>query len=429
MERFCPLTFQSQLERRFRGSRYRRSQRHLGQGRLKVETGAAHNYRQVATRDRSVNLSVREFAVLGNTEFLIDRDAAEQPMIGAGALLGTGRPTDELEASIELHRIGGDQHAAGACACEPLGELDGNLALADRGRAKERNNASLASFELVRSTVHSRNGTYACDNAAVQIQGKTVLLTGATGGIGEAIAHELSRAGAKLIVSGRRADVLERIAADTGATIAVADLADREELEALVAAHSNVDILVANAALPASGELPDFSLDEIDRALDVNLRAPVIMSRLLVDQMVSRGSGQIVLIASLAGKVATAGSSLYSATKFGLRGFGAGLRADLVGSGVGVSVIFPGFVRDAGMFHESDVELPGYVGTSSPQDVAEAVRSAVENDRGEIDVAPLSVRAATKASELAPGLMGAVVRRLGSAEFTAEMADNQADKR
>ena len=263
----------------------------------------------------------------------------------------------------------------------------------------------------------------------MQIQGKTVLLTGATGGIGEAIAQELSAAGAKLIVSGRRADVLERIAAETGATIAVADLADRDQLEALVAAHSEADILVANAALPASGELSDFSLDEIDRALDVNLRAPVIMSRLLADQMVSRGSGQIVLIASLAGKVATAGSSLYSATKFGLRGFGAGLRADLVGTGVGVSVVFPGFVRDAGMFHDSNVELPGYVGTSSPQDVADAVRSAVEDDRGEIDVAPLSVRAATKASELAPSLMGAVVRRLGSAEFTAEIADRQADKR
>jgi short-subunit dehydrogenase len=279
------------------------------------------------------------------------------------------------------------------------------------------------------SAVHSRNGTCACDNAAVQIQGKTVLLTGATGGIGEAIAHELSAAGAKLIVSGRRADVLERIAADTGATIAVADLADRDQLQALIAAHSEVDILIANAALPASGELSDFSLDEIDRALDVNLRAPVIMSRLLADQMVSRGSGQIVLIASLAGKVATAGSSLYSATKFGLRGFGAGLRADLVGTGVGVSVVFPGFVRDAGMFHDSKVELPGYVGTTSPQDVADAVRSAVENDLGEIDVAPLSVRVATKASELAPSLMGAVVRRLGSAEFAAEIADRQADKR
>ena len=263
----------------------------------------------------------------------------------------------------------------------------------------------------------------------MQIEGKTVLLTGATGGIGEAIARELSRAGAKLIVSGRRADVLERIAAETGATVAVTDLVDRRQLDDLLAKHPDVDVLVANAALPASGELDDFTLDQIDRALDVNLRAPMIMARVLGERMKQRGSGQIVLISSLAGKVATAGSSLYSATKFGLRGFGSGLRADLVGTGVGVSVIFPGFVRDAGMFHDSEVELPGYVGTSSPQDVAAAVSLAIRDDRGEIDVAPLAVRAATKASELAPALMGAVVRRLGSSEFTADIAVGQADKR
>lgn len=263
----------------------------------------------------------------------------------------------------------------------------------------------------------------------MQIQAKRVLLTGASGGIGEAIAREISGAGAELIVSGRRSDVLERIAAETGATAAVADLADRTQLEQLVEAHSDVDILIANAALPASGEISDFSLDQIDRALDVNLRAPIVMARLLSDQMLARGSGQIVLIGSLSGKVATAGSSLYSATKFGLRGFGAGLRADLAGSGVGVSVIFPGFIRDAGMFHEADVELPGYVGTSSPEDVARAVRSAIENDRGEVDVAPFGVRAATKASELAPKLVGSLVRRLGSAEFASEMAEGQANKR
>jgi short-subunit dehydrogenase len=263
----------------------------------------------------------------------------------------------------------------------------------------------------------------------VQIQGKRVLLTGATGGIGEAIAKELSSAGAELIITGRRADILERIAAETGATVVLADLADRAQLRSLIEAHPQIDVLIANAALPASGELEDFTLEEIDRALDVNLRAPVVMAHQLVGPMKERGGGQIVLISSLAGKVATAGSSLYSTTKFALRGFGAGLRADLVGTGVGVSVVFPGFVRDAGMFHESDVELPGYVGTSSPGDVASAVRSAIENDRGEVDVAPIAVRAATKASEIAPAFMSAVVRRLGSAEFTAEIADAQSEKR
>jgi len=263
----------------------------------------------------------------------------------------------------------------------------------------------------------------------MKIEGRTVLLTGATGGIGEAIARELSSAGAKLIVTGRRADVLERIAVDTDATVAVADLADRTQLDALLAAHPTVDVLVANAALPASGEIDDFTPEQIDRALDVNLRAPILMARHLSEGMIARGDGQIVLISSLAGKVAAAGRSLYSATKFGLRGFGAGLRADLVGTGVGVSVIFPGFVRDAGMFHDSKVELPSYVGASTPQDVATAVRVAIAHNRGEIDVAPFGVRAATKASELAPALMSSVVRRLGGSEFSAEVADGQSDKR
>ncbi|MSX03010.1 MAG: SDR family NAD(P)-dependent oxidoreductase [Actinobacteria bacterium] len=263
----------------------------------------------------------------------------------------------------------------------------------------------------------------------MNISGTKILLTGATGGIGEAIARELSGAGGKLVLSGRRADVLERVSRDTGATVEIADLSDRSQLSDLISSNLDADILIANAALPASGELLEFSTDEIDRALDVNLRAPVMMSRLIGEGMRSRRRGHIVLISSLAGKVATGGSSLYSTTKFALRGFGAGLRADLAGAGVGVSVVFPGFIRDAGMFHESGVALPKYVGTSTPEDVAAAVRHAIESDRGEIDVAPLGVRAATKLSELAPTSMAAIVRRLGSDDFTSEMAQSQADKR
>ncbi len=99
------------------------------------------------------------------------------------------------------------------------------------------------------------------------------------------------------------------------------------------------------------------------------------------------------------------------------------------GREVGVSVIFPGFIRDAGMFHESEVELPRFVGTSSPTDVARAVRSAIESNRAEVDVAPLPVRAATKLSELAPSAMAKLIRRLGSDDFTAEVADRQSEKR
>ena len=111
-------------------------------------------------------------------------------------------------------------------------------------------------------------------------------------------------------------------------------------------------------ALPASGALSELDGDQIDRMLDVNLRAPIALAHGLVPMMTARGSGQMVFISSLSGKAASPASSLYSATKFGLRGFALGLREDLRRSGVGVSLVFPGFIRDAGMFAEAGVQLP-----------------------------------------------------------------------
>lgn len=263
------------------------------------------------------------------------------------------------------------------------------------------------------------------------IAGRTALLTGATGGIGHAIARRLHRAGADLVLTGRRTEILEPLAAELGGAtrIVAADLADRADVDRLAIACADVDILVANAALPGSGPLDDFTPEEIDRVLDVNLRAPIMLARALGLGMAERGAGHLVFISSLAGKTATPGSSLYSATKYGLRGFGRGIRADLAPRGVGVSVIFPGFIRDAGMFHEADVQLPSYVGTSTPEDVAEGVRDAIERDRGEVDVAPLGVRAGAKFAEIAPGLSDRVTERLGGRTIADQMAKGQADKR
>ena len=93
-------------------------------------------------------------------------------------------------------------------------------------------------------------------------------------------------------------------------------------------------------------------------------------------------------MSSLAGKAAAPGTSVYAATKFGLRGFALALREDLAAKGVGVSVSCPGFIRDAGMFAESGAKLPPYVGTKRPDDVARAVVKAIEHNRAELDVAP-----------------------------------------
>jgi short-subunit dehydrogenase len=263
----------------------------------------------------------------------------------------------------------------------------------------------------------------------MNVDGSTALVTGASGGLGQAIARALSRAGATLVLSGRRADVLEALASELDATVAPADLSDPASVRALAQAHGDVDILVANAGLPASGRLESFSEEQIDRALQVNLRAPMLLAHALAPAMVARGSGHIVFMSSLSGKAPAAGSSIYSATKFGLRGFAGALRAELHGSGVGVSAIFPGFIRDAGMFDDAGVKLPRGTGTKSPEHVARATLRAIERNRGEVGVAPVALRLGATISGIAPELSAAVTRKAGGDEIAAQFEAAQLDKR
>jgi short-subunit dehydrogenase len=263
----------------------------------------------------------------------------------------------------------------------------------------------------------------------MELNGSSVLLTGATGGIGHAIARALRAQGASLLLTGRRTDVLEPLAAEVQGRATAIDLSDRAAVDRLLDEAGDVDVLIANAALPAAGDALDFTVEQIDRALEVNLRAPIVLSRVLGERMAARGRGHIVLISSLSGKSGQPASSIYSATKFGLRGFGQGLRGDLAPRGVGVSVVFPGFIRDAGMFHESGAKLPKGVGTSTPQDVAAAVVKAIRSNRGELDVAPVGLRAGTAFAQLAPGVSAKVAKLLGGDKVTAQLVNGQTAKR
>ena len=134
-----------------------------------------------------------------------------------------------------------------------------------------------------------------------------------------------------MLLSGRREGALDELAASLGdrAEVLVADLAERDAPARLAEAAGAVDVLVANAALPASGRVEDFDHDQIDRALDVNLRAPIQLTRALLPGMLERGRGHVVFVSSLSGKAASPRSGIYSATKFGLRGFAGGLREDV----------------------------------------------------------------------------------------------------
>jgi short-subunit dehydrogenase len=259
-----------------------------------------------------------------------------------------------------------------------------------------------------------------------ELANRTVLVTGATGGIGAHIASRLHAEGASLVLSGRDKANLEGMATELApARFVAADLSRKDEVERLVTAAGDVDVFVANAGIPASGQLVSFSVEEIDRTLNVNLRSAIVLARLLVPGMVSRGAGHIVLMASIHGKLPAALVSVYNATKFGLRGFGLALGKELRGTGVGVSVINPTFVREAGMWAETGVNAHPLAGQVTPDEVAAAVVKAIKQNRAEIDVAPLSARLAVNA----PRLVGSWAGRLGATAFPPEGVESQLAKR
>lgn len=265
----------------------------------------------------------------------------------------------------------------------------------------------------------------------MDLQGKTTLLTGATGGLGRAIATALALRGAKLVLSSRKAEDLDRLAGSlsgVGHRTVVCDLAAEGALFALLEQVGDIDVLVANAGLPGAGRLEGFNQDEIGRALRVNLEAPIRMTRELLPGWQERGSGHFVFISSISGFAATPRASVYAATKFGLRGFALNLREDLRGSGVGVSVITPGAIREAGMFADSGAPPPPGIGTGTPEQVANAVVRAIERNKSEISVAPMRQRALARFAMLAPEISGRIVGSVAAKVADAVVA-GQRDKR
>jgi uncharacterized protein len=240
----------------------------------------------------------------------------------------------------------------------------------------------------------------------VDLDGTNVLLTGASGGLGEPIARALHERGASLLLSGRRREPLEALATQLGAEVAVCDLSKRAEVEELAARAADVDVLVANAGLLGAGTLARQEADDIDRVLEVNLRAPIALAHRLLPGMIERGRGHFVFVTSFTGKIPSRGESpIYTATKAGLRGFGHVVRAQSRRKGVGVSLVTPGPIRDVGMWARGGQKLPGIIRPQAPEDVGRAVVRAIERDLAEVDVASVGLRAISKVAALAPAFV------------------------
>lgn len=259
----------------------------------------------------------------------------------------------------------------------------------------------------------------------MEIRNKRVLLTGASGGIGQAIAKALADQGAQLVLTGRNATALQKIADHIGGAEAciIADMASNPDLLRVLQEAGPVDILIANAGLPGTDEITNYSWEEIDQVLDVNLRAPMLLARGLISGMQARGGGHMVFMSSVAGKIASPLSSLYSASKYGLRGFADCLRLDLQDAHIGVSTIFPGMIRDAGMFAATGAKLPLGAPTNTPEEVAEAVVDAIRNNHAHVDVAGSIIRLGVHLAHFSPGLNGFLQRISGARKVARSFAD------
>jgi short-subunit dehydrogenase len=258
------------------------------------------------------------------------------------------------------------------------------------------------------------------------IQDKTVLLTGATGGIGRSLALSLAREGASIMLAARSAGELELLRGELRALGARAetvagDLLDdgyRRNLPLRTrSALGEIDVLINNAGVDEFVEFAEQQSENIQRILDLNIAAPMMLTRELLPSMVERRAGHIVNMASLAGRVATPYAAVYSGSKAALAQWSFSLAAELRDTGVAVSVICPGFVADAGMFARRQREAPGVVGACAPEDVAAAVLHAIRDRAMDILVTPRPARPLVALQAMSPRLITRLTEKLGLKEF------------
>jgi short-subunit dehydrogenase len=198
------------------------------------------------------------------------------------------------------------------------------------------------------------------------------------------------------------------------------DLARRGDLDALVAAalreFGAIDVLVNNAGTISLFPYERRTPDEIEHEMQVNLLAPMLLTRLVLPHMLERRQGHVVNISSMAGKTGPPFDAPYGASKAGLIGFTESLRSEYSGRGVSASVICPGYVEDAGMYQEmkdqAGAAVSPLVGSVGPEPVARAVVRAILRDVPEIIVNKFPTRPLTTLLEAAPGLGERLLRRV-----------------
>jgi len=255
----------------------------------------------------------------------------------------------------------------------------------------------------------------------VSYKGMTALVTGASSGIGRCLAQRLSREGARVALVARRAGELETLAAEIraagGEALAlpcdVSDLASVEQACAqTIARFGRVDLLVNNAGYGHHRTFLEWDLADMEHMMRVNYLGTLYFTKLLLPQMVDRGRGWIVFVASVAGRIGTAQESAYAATKFAMVGFAEALSIEVEDSGVHVLTVCPGLIRTPFFDAEALERMPpaAHRHFVAPEKLVGAILKALARGSRQLTY-PRSISLAYLVKALAPGFMRTQVKR------------------
>lgn len=252
----------------------------------------------------------------------------------------------------------------------------------------------------------------------MDLEGKNVVITGASSGIGRQAAIEFAREGANVVVVARRQQRLQQVKDELKrfgvSTLACrCDVSDRSQVnrmhDAVFEAFDSVDILVNNAGFAIYGPVSELTVDEIESQMATNYLGTVYCTKHFLPGMLERRSGHIVNVASVAASFGLPGIASYCASKFAMLGFSEGLKHELKGTGVGITVVSPIMVRTDFFDHPSFARMPKYSPWSlSSKTVAHAILRAANSPRLEI-IVPSIVRGAVWGKHTFPFIINPIM--------------------
>jgi short-subunit dehydrogenase len=258
------------------------------------------------------------------------------------------------------------------------------------------------------------------------LKNKVVWVTGATSGIGEAIVYALAESGAKLVISARREDELQRVAQKCkGAEVLVIplDLADSSNFEAkkneVLKKYDRIDILINNGGISQRSLVKDTSVEVDRKIMEVNYIGTVALTKVVLPQLLKQGGGKIVVTTSTVGKIGTPYRSGYSASKHALHGFFDSLRAELHDDGISVLLVCPGFIQ-------TNISVNALVGNGqkqgtmdkataaglTPKECARQILEGIKANKQEIVVGGMKEKFGILSKRFFPAFFSVLIRKM-----------------